>query len=257
MGPKRTIDPRKALETVVALQQASEVFLPLDYPGARLEILVRSMTEYYVRTQSCRREPATVRWLESLKAGEVLFDVGANIGAYSLIAASRRKGIRVFAFEPHYANFNSLCRNIVHNGLAEAIVPAYMALGAKTAIGEFNHWDDYRKGESGSSGHQLNRALTEEEVRFKPVLRQRIPAMALSDFCGLYSVTPDAVKIDVDGIESEVVEGAAPILAARRIRTLLIEVNRKSARTIDARMRRFGYRLRTVSENNNHIYTRS
>lgn len=242
------------IETFAALRKSTEVYMPLDYPKAKIEILVSSKTELYARTASCRREPGTVTWLESLDENSVLFDIGANVGAYSLVAASLNKKIKVFSFEPHYGNFAKLCSNIEHNRLTHSIVPIYAALGDKTEIGELYHWDEYEKGEPGSSGHQLNRTLTEEEVEFKPVLKQFIPAFSVSDFCKIYSVYPNAIKIDVDGIEDLIVKGAQFLFESKKVKTILIEVNKKSSGVIKDLMESWGYRLQSVGEHNNQIY---
>src|SRR6185369_11103747 len=49
------------------------------------------------------KEPDTIAWLAKMQPGEVLFDVGANMGQYSLIAA--KYGLTVHAFEPESQNF--------------------------------------------------------------------------------------------------------------------------------------------------------
>ena len=61
------------------------------------------------------KEPDTIQWLQAMKPGEVLYDVGANIGQYSIYAAKR--GVKVFAFEPESQNYALLCKNIVLNKL--------------------------------------------------------------------------------------------------------------------------------------------
>src|SRR5438046_1543914 len=74
----------------------------LDYPGADLRIGVTSRTEILSRLRPCEKEPWTVAWLErTVRPGDVLWDVGANVGAYSLIAASLgREAAQIVAVEP-------------------------------------------------------------------------------------------------------------------------------------------------------------
>ena len=62
-------------------------------------------------------EPWTVHWLERIVApGDVLYDVGANIGAFSLVAANAHdQAVRVFAFEPSFVTYAALCRNVLEN----------------------------------------------------------------------------------------------------------------------------------------------
>src|SRR5882724_5820112 len=56
------------------------------------------------------KEPETIEWIDSFKEGEVFYDVGANIGLYSVYAAARRKS-PVVAFEPDARNYALLVEN--------------------------------------------------------------------------------------------------------------------------------------------------
>src|SRR5882757_3510129 len=67
------------------------------------------------------KEVDTIAWLSKMQSGEVLFDVGANMGQYSLIAA--KKGLTVYAIEPESQNFALLCRNIAVNKMGELVKP--------------------------------------------------------------------------------------------------------------------------------------
>jgi len=71
------------------------------------------------------KEPETIGWVDSFKEGDVLWDIGANVGCYSIYAASR--GINVRSFEPHFGNYYLLNKNIELNKMGEKIV-AYCLL---------------------------------------------------------------------------------------------------------------------------------
>ena len=68
------------------------------------------------------KEPATIRWIDTFSPGEVLWDIGANIGIYSLYAGVV-KGVEVLAFEPASFNHALLCDNIRLNGLEDRVRP--------------------------------------------------------------------------------------------------------------------------------------
>src|SRR2546423_5415633 len=105
----------------------------LDYDGAEILVGVTSRAEILSRLRPCAKEPWTVRWLErNLREGDVLYDVGANIGAYSLIADALGRGARVVAIEPAYANYAALCDNVLLNGRGDRIVPLPVALAEET-----------------------------------------------------------------------------------------------------------------------------
>src|SRR5262245_9977901 len=83
------------------------------------------------------KEPDTIRWIDSLPKDAVLWDIGANIGVFSLYAAARSQ-CSVLAFEPAAANFHVLARNIELNGLADRIRAYCVALCGKTELGVLN-----------------------------------------------------------------------------------------------------------------------
>jgi FkbM family methyltransferase len=64
-----------------------------------------------------------------IRQGDVVIDIGANHGFYSLYAASQ--GARVYAFEPQRDTFELLCQNIRRNGLQERITPIPCAVAAE------------------------------------------------------------------------------------------------------------------------------
>jgi tRNA G37 N-methylase Trm5 len=65
-------------------------------------------------------EPETIRWLDSMLADEVMWDVGANVGVYALYAAAVKR-MRVLAFEPSASSYAVLVRNIEINNLSRQV----------------------------------------------------------------------------------------------------------------------------------------
>ena len=72
-------------------------------------------------------EPETLRWLTRLAPGDVMYDVGANVGMYSIVAA-KVHGAQVFAFEPEGQNYATLYKNIAWNRCADAITAYCIAI---------------------------------------------------------------------------------------------------------------------------------
>ena len=72
-----------------------------------------------------RKEPITITWMDNMKPGDVVIDIGANVGMYSLMSAVSRSA-RVYAFEPEASNFNLLCMNIRLNNMGNRVT-AYCA----------------------------------------------------------------------------------------------------------------------------------
>ena len=60
-----------------------------DYDRQAIKMGVSSWIEYSIRLHSCKKEPETIAWIEGeLSEASVLYDVGANVGAYTLVAAA-------------------------------------------------------------------------------------------------------------------------------------------------------------------------
>lgn len=188
------------------------------------------------------KEPGTLRWLETLRTTDVLYDVGANIGVYTIVAAKR--GVRVVAIEPHVPTAASLLRNIAQNGLAvnhaggggELVTVLTVALSDAAGFADFN----YRSTEAGASGHQLGHTVGEDGVLFVPTARERKYALRLDTLNGLAGVpAPTAVKIDVDGNELDVVQGMTSLL----LRTVQVEVRPRTDAAIQAVLEAAGLQL--------------
>ena len=142
-------------------------------------------------------EQTTMNWIESqIKQNDVVFDIGANVGAYSLLIGKKLVGGgSVLAFEPESSNFYSLNRNIIANDL------------------------------SGSATHSVGKAES-EMVQFKPEHVQGILTFSLDQFVEMDRVPfPNHFKIDVDGNEGLIIEHSSKTLSDPRLKSLVIEIS--------------------------------
>ena len=163
------------------------------------------------------REPDTIEWIgRFVKPGDHLWDVGANIGAFSVYAALA-DGVSVTAFEPVAGNFDVLTQAIILNGLGAQIMPLAMGLSDATGLLTIYLIDM----EAGSGLHALGKP---ENVRgaFEPAASIVVPVMRGDDAMARFGLaTPDHIKIDVDGHEMRVLAGLGDGLA--HARTVWIE----------------------------------
>jgi FkbM family methyltransferase len=190
----------------------------LDYEGGEILIGVTSRAEIMSRLRPCAKEPWTVRWIEqTILPGDVFFDVGANVGAYSLIAAARGRGdLRVVAFEPGYANYAALCDNILLNRHEEEVLPLPVVLTERTGLAALS----CRDVAAGAAEHTL-------EPGEGAAYRQPVLAYRLDDLLSQLGLpAPSVLKIDVDGAEASVLAGAPDTLAQRTLRSILVEIDR-------------------------------
>jgi FkbM family methyltransferase len=198
----------------------------LDYPAR--DVYLRLDSRYAPgRIRACAKEPFTVAWLERwLRPGEVLYDVGANVGPYALLAASLHgSDVQVVAIEPAYATFAALCDNIVLNELGDRVFPLNVVLGADTELGTLN----YRDLEPGAGMHSTgNRGFLEGP--YEPAYRQPVLTYGLDDLLSRFPLPrPNHLKLDVDGSELDVLAGATQLLTSADLRTVMIEINQREA----------------------------
>jgi FkbM family methyltransferase len=205
----------------VAFREHLQVTAPLDYAAAGVRLHTDSSLELASRVNACRKEPETVAWIERYAGqGDVLYDIGANVGAYSLVAASRQ-GVRVYAFEPAFPNFTQLSRNVILNGYSGRVIPLHVALHDSTGLVEFNFSDLT----AGTALHSLGGDVDQKGNRFTPAASQPVLAFRLEDFVRQFRLPkPTLVKLDVDGHERSVIEGAVEVLSSGCLRSLLVEL---------------------------------
>lgn len=194
----------------------------LDYPSASIRMCVESPTELG-RLRSCIKEPGTVAWLdEFMGPDDILYDIGANVGAYSLIAAARigtGNGM-VVSFEPSFRNFVRLNENIELNGFSERVIPVAVALADVSTIVTFQ----FSSREGGAALHNIAGTTQRTNAR-QPVSTSKVLAMPLSDLVEKLGLPhPTLIKLDVDGPEFEVLKGAGSLLGEPALKTILVEV---------------------------------
>lgn len=168
-------------------------------------------------------EPETIRWLDSLPAGAVLWDIGANVGTYALYAA-RARGLRVLAFEPSASSHAVLVRNIEASGLGDRVNAYCLAFDATSRL-------DYLHMEATEAGHSMHAFATDQTVHGKvnPKFRQSVPGFAIDQFCELFApLPPEHIKLDVDGNEPAILRGATATLSTH-VQTVLVEIDNPDA----------------------------
>ena len=211
----------------------------LDYPDHDIWLRATSATERRWRARACAKEPWTVRWIqEHVHRGDVFYDIGANVGAFSLIAAVGR-GATVVAFEPGYATFARLCENIQLNACGPAIVPVPLPLSDATGLLSFT----YRSLEPGQSRHALGEKPGEAAAATpyaQPVCATTLDRAVL-DFD---LPAPHHLKIDVDGSELRVLKGAKTVLQGPSLRTILIESGSDVWEALAVTLQTSGFALR-------------
>ena len=194
----------------------------LDYPRHDIYMHVASRVDIG-RSGACEKEPGTIEWIERNVEG-VFYDIGANVGAYSLVAWAHSAGrTRVVAFEPGVSTFSQLCRNLVLNGCGDTVTPLNVALSDVSGLRHFQ----YRRLEGGAASHVgLNDVAIDASPRARQIaFSQPMWVHTLDEVVDKFRLPPpNHIKIDVDGHELAVLRGARATLGATSLRSLQIEV---------------------------------
>lgn len=167
------------------------------------------------------KEPDTIEWINTFEPDEILLDVGANVGMYSIWAAKTRS-VKVVAFEPESQNYAVLNKNIHLNGLDERVTAYCVALSdeigfSKLYLSEFV---------AGGSCHNYGEAVDFKYQPLKSSFSQGCFSTTIDDLVSREILpVPHYIKLDVDGIEPKVIAGARQTLADKRIKSVLIEIN--------------------------------
>lgn len=207
----------------------------------------------YYRWLTCSsKEPETLTWIDRWVGEEdLLFDVGANIGLFSMYAALRHPRLRVVAFEPEYSNLHLLRDNIIENRLQERVSVYSVALSNRSAFGPLH----VRDLTPGSAWH------TEETPEPWPtVCEEGVAITTLDAFCEQTGLRPHCIKVDVDGTEPKVLEGGMKTLSSPPFRSLIVEVRDNRMRDVCAeRLRKAGLRCEwsdPAGKDENEIWVR-
>ena len=207
----------------VNMKEQMQVTAILDYPrrDIRMDVGTYTLTK---RLSYCAKEPETVRWLDThIGSGDVFYDIGANIGVFSLIGWAACKGeCSIYAFEPGFENFSAFCKNIAMNSCSDRVYPFQVALAEETKIHTFRYTDIG----AGRAKHYLDSGKQVPSRRENYEFNQSVLAFRLDDFVERFNVPlPNLIKIDVDGGELGIVRGARKTLEYAGLRSLIIEID--------------------------------
>lgn len=211
----------KYYSEMFGIYTAKGLIREINYDGAKFKVSVNSKMELYNRARDFAVEKVTMYWIEDIiKDGDVVFDIGANVGIYSLLIAAKNKNTTVYSFEPEAGNFYKLNKNISLNGFTN-MIPYPIALSERTGIANFYVSSE----EFGSATHSINEPFS-DGLFFKPKRIQGISSFTLPELTRLLEpVFPNHIKIDVDGYETKIIEASRNVLTDSRLKSIMIEVS--------------------------------
>jgi FkbM family methyltransferase len=169
-------------------------------------------------------EPDVTEWFKSiLRPGMTFVDVGANIGYFSILAASLVGGTgRVIAFEAMPSTYELLARNVLVNWIAPFTTAESLAVYSSSGRLTF-YAHKHLHGNSGLADVIHDGPLHDTD-------RIEVEATSLDEYLCKHPARPDVIKIDVEGAELQVFIGARATLAANPGVVVMCEWSRDQIR---------------------------
>lgn len=150
----------------------------------------------------------------------MFFDIGANVGAYSLVAAKFLQGrVKCYSFEPGFSSYKQLCKNVYVNNCQSCITPMPIALSDETMLSKFN----YSSLMEGDASHAFGESIDYLGNPFQPIFKQTMLGFKIDELVKHLEI-PNFIKIDIDGIELKVLRGADNTLSNPLVKSILVEV---------------------------------
>lgn len=145
--------------------------------------------------------------LHFLRPEDLFVDVGANVGSYTILA-SAHVGCDTIAIEPIPATFEKLKNNILINHIDHKVKALNIGAGSKNGVLHFTEGLD-------TVNHV---AIKEETFTTTEVVVESLDQIVHERY-------PVLIKVDVEGFEKEVLDGATRLLANNNLQAIIIELN--------------------------------
>jgi FkbM family methyltransferase len=203
----------------ISLDKINDEMSRVSHNGYSYNFYTPNKLNVYRANTFSTKEPETLEWIDQFSEHEIMWDIGANIGLYSIYAAKTKK-IKVYSFEPSIFNLELLSKNIYINNLSDDITVIPLPLTDQLKLSTLN-----------MSSMQLGGALSTfgetygyDGKSLSSVFKYSTCGISIDEAVKLLKIpSPDHIKLDVDGIEHLILKGGANTL--KNVKSLLIEIN--------------------------------
>src|SRR5688572_3720270 len=213
-------------------QKLMDQTMAVDTPRGPLSFVLLGKPTAGRAATILRRQPATIAWIDSFRPNGVFWDIGANVGIYTLYAALRRD-IRVVAFEPAGVNYFLLAANCEVNKL-DNVDCLLLGVGSEKTIGrlEVSQFEPAQSFSFRGKPDQQHRG------------RQAALILSMDQLIDEYALPcPNYIKIDAPGLSEAIIAGAARLLKREEVRQVHMEVREqaKGGQRIVEMLRQHGF----------------
>ncbi len=216
---KTALSPIGSSRRDTILSILSEILVPI----AKVPTTDKTMTFWgfggwslYRGRSVLEKEPLTISWVDSFEPKSTFWDIGANIGVFSIYAATT-KNTKTFSFEPSAANMAVLCKNIELNKIDNIVTALPIAFTNTTKLDYFNMISTV----PGNTGGQFIETNNDTDI-----FKQACLGFSIDNFIKTYNLSvPNYIKIDVDGIEITILKGATKTLGNSSLKSIILEAD--------------------------------
>ena len=168
------------------------------------------------------KEPEILKWIDENGSDSPFWDIGANIGLYSIYYALTQPG-KVIAFEPSVFNLKQLAKNITLNDVSKKIDLIPIPLTNSNGFNDFS----VSSLQEGSAQNAFGVDFGFDGKEIGDLVNYRVLGMTGDEVIqsGYAKQIPKLIKIDVDGIEHLILEGMRDILSSNECYSVFVEVN--------------------------------
>lgn len=201
------------------LQVGMNINLEVEHNNVKMNFISPNALSRYRSESFSKKEPETLKWLDNIPGNDVLWDIGANVGLYSVYAA-KKNNIKVYAFEPSVFNLELLARNVYINNLSTRITILPIALsdviGANLFKMSSTAW--------GGALSTFSKEYGQNGELLDSVFQYVTLGMTMNAVVDILKIPlPQFIKIDVDGIEHIILSGGVNVL--ENVKSVLVEIN--------------------------------
>jgi FkbM family methyltransferase len=174
------------------------------------------------------REPEVLDWIDGFEPGCTFFDVGASFGTETLYAALKKDGPRkIVSFDLSLESFFNLIYNLSLNNINN-VDHYFLALSDDIKFISFLEPTQY---------FSIKGRDKYDFIPFKAL------SISLDQFCKMTLLSPDYIKIDVDGAEQSIISGMSETVQNKKLKSVAIEVNHQSEPAIAEFFAQAGFKV--------------
>jgi len=222
----KAISTEAYLKIATALVNELDLIHKVSTPKGAIHIRCLSETVRIRANGLLRREPDTLEWIETFEPEDVFWDIGSNIGVFTLYAGIVAS-TRVVAFDPLPQNYGALTQNIALNGLTEKVQPFCIAISDETILAPLHI--TAQSNTAGGAGCSFGSNIDNYGQVLPTIIKHPTLGYSIDAFLETFDVPfPTHIKIDIDGIQEKVILGAKKTMRDPRLKTVMVELQRNN-----------------------------